>query len=139
MHMHMDARLKVVGVSVLVCQRDAVVGNIRTCSYKRAKGRSHTVEESKAIHPQKPHATSALAVVPVVKGAAPAHELGCTHGGHLVDQLPVIVGIELASRGQAKARTHAITASRARWHACDDRELPCVYTIKYFVTPHAQS
>ena len=27
------------------------------CSYKRVKGRSHTVEKRKAIHPQKPHAT----------------------------------------------------------------------------------
>ena len=27
------------------------------CSYKRVKGRSHTVEKGKAIHPQKPHAT----------------------------------------------------------------------------------
>ena len=27
-------------------------------SYKRVKGRSHTVEKRKAIHPQKPHATS---------------------------------------------------------------------------------
>ena len=27
-------------------------------SYKRVKGRSHTVETRKAIHPQKPHATS---------------------------------------------------------------------------------
>ena len=27
----------------------------RTCSYKRVKGRSHTVEKRKAIHPQKPH------------------------------------------------------------------------------------
>ena len=28
------------------------------CSYKRVKGRSHTVEKRKASHPQKPHATS---------------------------------------------------------------------------------
>ena len=27
-------------------------------SYKRVKGRSHTVEKRKASHPQKPHATS---------------------------------------------------------------------------------
>ena len=31
---------------------------VLTCSYKRVKGRSHTVEKRKAIHPQKPHATS---------------------------------------------------------------------------------
>ena len=29
-----------------------------TSRYKRVKGRSHTVEKRKAIHPQKPHATS---------------------------------------------------------------------------------
>ena len=30
----------------------------QTSSYKRVKGRSHTVEKRKAIHPRKPHATS---------------------------------------------------------------------------------
>ena len=33
-------------------------GDMYTCSYKRVKGRSHTVEKRKASHPQKPHATS---------------------------------------------------------------------------------
>ena len=32
--------------------------HIRMGSYKRVKGRSHTVEKRKAIHPQRPHATS---------------------------------------------------------------------------------
>ena len=32
-------------------------------SYKRVKGRSHTVEKRKASHPQKPHATSRRLVV----------------------------------------------------------------------------
>ena len=32
--------------------------NWSTSSYKRVKGRSHTVEKRKASHPQKPHATN---------------------------------------------------------------------------------
>ena len=32
------------------------------CSYKRVKGRSHTVEKRKASHPQKPHACASLQV-----------------------------------------------------------------------------
>ena len=38
--------------------RDHPERSVRIDSYKRAKGRSHTVEKRKAIHPQKPHATS---------------------------------------------------------------------------------
>ena len=34
------------------------VRNLGVGSYKRVKGRSHTVEKRKASHPQKPHATS---------------------------------------------------------------------------------
>ena len=33
-------------------------GRIPKGSYKRVKGRSHTVEKRKAMHPQKPHAPS---------------------------------------------------------------------------------
>ena len=45
---------KALRVTVMASQADLHLSS----RYKRVKGRSHTVEKRKAIHPQKPHATS---------------------------------------------------------------------------------
>ena len=50
--------LQYIGLTMVLPCFDSADLKRQESSYKRVKGRSHTVEKRKAIHPQNPHATS---------------------------------------------------------------------------------
>ena len=68
------------------------------CSYKRVKGRSHTVEKRKAIHPQKPHATSQ----PSRFSQTPRLSTDAAHNYHSYQERPIHTSHHDISTGTAK-------------------------------------
>ena len=74
--------------------------SIATCasSYKRVKGRSHTVEKRKAIHPQKPHATSQ----PSRFSHTPRLSTDAAHNSHSYQERPIHTSHHDISTGTAK-------------------------------------
>ena len=67
-------------------------------SYKRVKGRSHTVEKRKASHPQKPHATSQ----PSRFSHTPTLSTDAAHNRHSYQERPIHTSHHDISTGTAK-------------------------------------